>query len=128
MEQYRGWQIIKMISEGILKNGDQIKTGSGDIATLVEGNLVVGPTETMIPTGCMTKDSIVFEIMEQPVTFDEVVKSDKLCRVEHELIKDNPYFGKHKYRKLNEVMAILSAWFGDENLKTIIRKGKWYLE
>lgn len=61
-----------------------------------------------------------------PVSFIDVVNSNKKCRVEHELVENDIY--EKEYHELKEVIGVMTAWYSTEELKRVIREGKWYLE
>lgn len=84
-----------------------------------------------------------FEFIQQPVTFKEVLNSDKKCRVEHELIKrlfrvcesteeviTKNVFGliDGKWLYLHDLLIALSWKLDNKELKNVIKEGKWYLE
>ncbi|MGL4358590.1 MAG: hypothetical protein ACRCSY_07835 [Cetobacterium sp.] len=104
---------------GIFKNGISIDLDSTEIMTLD------------------------FEFIQQPVTFKEVLNSDKKCRVEHELIKrlfrvcesteeviTKNVFGliDGKWLYLHDLLIALSWKLDNKELKNVIKEGKWYLE
>lgn len=86
----------------------------------------------------------MWELVQESVTFQEVLNSNKLCRVEHELIneplKENCYCGEKliseeydkfkrgKYIEFGLLFMVLSWILSDEDLKEVIKNGKWYLE
>lgn len=81
----------------------------------------------------------VFIPIQQPVSFMEVVNSEKRCRVEHRFMKEiknknvietvyNSEFEKGAYLPLNYLMCILGGNNIASDLKQIIKEGKWYLE
>ena len=131
---YKGWEIAKMVSEGILKDGDKIKSPLGSEYTIFMGGIFYGNKE--IDSSMLTSNSAFYEIVEKSVTFMEAVNSDKRCRVEHKLIDGyysihtNQPFGKYlyDYHKLYLHMHALSEVFDNEKFKEIIKNGKWYLE
>ncbi|OOM81640.1 hypothetical protein CLPUN_10290 [Clostridium puniceum] len=62
----------------------------------------------------------------KPVSFMDVVNSDKKCRIEHELV-DNEIYEK-EYHDFREVIRVMTTWYSTKELKQVIREGKWYLE
>lgn len=64
-----------------------------------------------------------WELIKQPVTFEEVLNSDKRCKVEHELLDD-----ENEYETFDNLMYFLSNSLFEKELKEIIKNGKWYLE
>lgn len=81
-------------------------------------------------TGFKTKtnvfdENVKYELKQQPVTFEEVLNSDKWCKVEHELLRDDYY---KKYDRLDILMYNITMTFKPDELKSIIKNGKWYLE
>ena len=93
-------------------------------------------------TEIMTLD---FEFIQQPVTFEEVLNSDKKCRVEHEMLKkdfsdyysminDNALIKRikdvlnDKYMSINDIFYVFGYIFTGDTLKKIFKEAKWYLE
>lgn len=85
-------------------------------------------------------DSIFIPI-QQPVSFMEVVNSDKKCRVEHPIINSRVLNGstmnlcleakemkEGKCLKLNWILYIIGYSVDSEMLRTVIKEGKWYIE
>ena len=66
------------------------------------------------------------------VTFDEVLKSSKRCRVEHELVNKitgyNEYSFFNSYTTFDNYIFNLAQELNSEELKKVITEGKWYLE
>lgn len=85
-----------------------------------------------------------FEFIQQPVTFEEVLNSDKKCRVEHEYLKQNWFkliitdnimaktyledVCNYKYMYLKNILYALSYKLDSENFNKVIKEAKWYLE
>lgn len=67
----------------------------------------------------------VYELKQQPVTFEEVLNSDKKCMVEHEKLTHETF---KEYVDFDVLMNRLSRTFFEVQLKEIIKNGKWYLE
>lgn len=78
-----------------------------------------------------------------PVTFDEILNSNKKCKVEHEMLKNIKILrdseikwiedaieivkqGKCTY--LSSLMAVLGIFMSSQQMKEIIKNGKWYLQ
>ncbi|UVX34182.1 MAG: hypothetical protein [Bacteriophage sp.] len=105
---------------GIFKNGISIDLDSTEIMTLD------------------------FEFIQQPVTFEEVLNSDKKCRIEHEELnkvieKTNELndsstneflisFKKGEYLNFNNLLELFIWILSDSKIRKIIKEGKWYLE
>lgn len=74
-----------------------------------------------------------WKLIEQPVTWYEVLKSDKKVKIEHKLINKN-IFGEEEledlrtFHELDEVMYLLCRRLSTDKFKTIIKEGKWYLK
>jgi hypothetical protein len=83
--------------------------------------------------------------VQQPVSFMDVVNSNKKCKVEYELvtamlISKDIKFDKHfiaesframqkdEYIYVDEVVLVLSKYLGAKALRKVIKEGKWYLE
>ncbi|WBK39644.1 hypothetical protein CB452P1_000060 [Clostridium phage CB452P1] len=85
-----------------------------------------------------------FEFIQQPVTFEEVLNSDKKCRIEHEELnkvieKTNELndsstneflisFKKGEYLNFNNLLELFIWILSDSKIRKIIKEGKWYLE
>lgn len=80
--------------------------------------------------------SISFVIVQKPVSFMEVVNSNKKCRVEHSFIDnysmcDNSLIKsmyKKEYMGLGLILEGLSKFYNSVCLKEIIKNGRWYIE
>ena len=91
------------------------------------------------------------EVKRTPVTFEDVLNSDKKCRVEHELINERKYYNllnekkkiefneewiqiawedyeKGDFLDFENLMLIISYLAEFDDLREIIKEGKWYLE
>lgn len=69
--------------------------------------------------------------IQQPVSFMEVVKSDKKCKVEHKLMNchfDEYSFNLKGYKFFSNVMETLGDVHTSRELRKIILEGKWYIE
>lgn len=71
-------------------------------------------------TGFETKtnvfdENVKYELKQQPVTFEEVLNSDKRCRVEHELIEES------NSDEFVSIINLLTCGFTDESIKEIIK-------
>lgn len=91
-----------------------------------------------------------YELIEEPVTFKEVLNSDKRCRIEHELIKkgfkeleelDNDtlslppwvdtalnHIKEDEYTCFMWIITGLPWILNGSDLREVIKNGKWYLE
>ena len=72
----------------------------------------------------------LFIPIQQPVSFMEVVKSGKKCKVEHELIDtDLTVYSNKKISDFNDLNWVLFTLTDNQiDIKTIIQEGKWYIE
>ena len=71
---------------------------------------------------CGTNDIQRFVKIKTPVSFNDILHSDKRCRVEHELLSIEDYF------YLRDILSYLSEHFNSELIRKIILEGKWYIE
>lgn len=75
-----------------------------------------------------------FKLKQQPVTFEEVLNSDKMCKVEHELIDKNEIYSKMDgftrdgYTLITNLFKSMSDHLYTEEFREVIKNGKWYLE
>lgn len=67
-----------------------------------------------------------FEFIQQPVTFEDVLNSDKECRIEHKLTAE--YSNLEGFMYLDILLSFISHYFEDEECKKIFKEAKWYLE
>ena len=139
MKKYKGWEIAKLISEGKLE-GKKIELFNGDI----DGNLpyMVSKAamwdiecEREIGNSLLTDKKNEYIIPQEPVSFMDCVASDGWVRVEHELTSklkpDGNYMQEFKNGECIPfawVMYYLSLELENEELRTVIEEGKWYLE
>ena len=71
--------------------------------------------------------------ISKPVSFMEAVKSEKLIKVEHELIRDKNFTSDEleelkECQNIDNVMYILSGNLNSKQLRRVILNGKWYIE
>lgn len=118
------WEILK--EENI---GKEVKCSTGKEYCIDKNcNYKIGIFKNGISidldsTEIMTLD---FEFIQQPVTFEEVLNSDKKCRVEHKLTAEYSNFKEFMF--LDILLSFISQYFGDEECKKIFKEAKWYLE
>lgn len=65
--------------------------------------------------------------IQQPVSFMEIVNSDNNFRVEHKLLEENNIKFEH-YVSFSKLFEVLSKKLVSEELKKVIKEGKWYIE
>jgi hypothetical protein len=72
----------------------------------------------------MTSDNLfaVFIPIQQPVSFMDVVGSDKRCSVEFDNCMPT------RYESFRDIILILIDSYGESGLKKAIKLGKWYIE
>ena len=68
-------------------------------------------------------DNRKFKLKQYPVTFEEVLNSDKRCRIEHEILNN-----WEDYVSFGWLMITLAKDLKENELKEVIKNGKWYLE
>lgn len=68
-----------------------------------------------------------WEKIKEPVTFEEVINSDKLCRVEHPFLIENEFDIKI-FKTFDELMFGISNITNAHEMREIIKNGKWYLQ
>ncbi len=138
------WEILKEENVGKEVIGsNKIKYrialgGKDDVLLFEEGDI---QCKLFTQIEIMTLD---FEFIQQPVTFEEVLNSDKKCRIEHEELnkvieKTNELndssaneflisFKKGEYLNFNNLLELFIWIFSNYKIKQIIKEGKWYLE
>jgi hypothetical protein len=113
------------------------------IKCLDNGTIEIKDRNTSDVFGFLKDDEFIK--VEKPVSFDDVLNSDKKCRVEHELIKEIfedtygytgdyyitqslNHFKNGEYLKLEDILLIIGRFTCNEEVKDIINNGKWFLE
>jgi hypothetical protein len=66
------------------------------------------------------------KVIQKPVTFEEVLNSDKKFRVEHYKTNVLPIF--KDFIEIDSFLFYISQYFVSEDIKKVIKEGKWYLE
>lgn len=133
IETYKGWEIIKMISEGKLKDGTNLKDDDGDLYTILNGCLVNG-IHTKFDSDYETESSFIidgeFTIMERKkYTFTEAFKSYE----EGKEIEDKwgMRYRKSKDGNVEYKVDHMKDWeryFNDYNVFSIEQiRGEWYI-
>lgn len=90
-------------------------------------------------TGFETKtnvfdENVKYELKQQPVTFEEVLNSNKMCKVEHELIDKSEIYSKMDgftcdgYALITNLFKSMSTHLSTIGFREVIKSGKWYLE
>ncbi|WP_346884350.1 hypothetical protein [Clostridium sp. UBA4395] len=142
MKKYKLWEVVKMMAE----NKDlEFTNGSSTIGLCNYGFLEMKETRYYKRTLDENIDiDSEWELVQKPVTFNEVLNSGRKCRVEHELmdaltedecctsealIKSiNKDICEGKYLLFGSLFLVLSWRFATYEVKRIIKEGKWYLE
>lgn len=139
MKKYKGWEIVKLISEGKLEGRkiELVNIGVGRNLSYIVSRTVIWDREYEIELGnsLLTDADNEYIIPQEPVTFMDCVNSDKLVRVEHELTNNlhsvlfyYKEFKNGEYIPFGHLMFYLSSDLNGEELRTVIEEGKWYLE
>ena len=139
MKKYKGWEIAKLISEGKLE-GRKIEwvsnSGSGNLPYMVSKDAIwdIG-YEREAGNSLLTDAISEYIVLQEPISFMDCVASEGWVRVEHELTSklkpDGNYVQEFKNGECIPfawVMFYLSSELENEELRTIIEEGKWYLE
>lgn len=139
MKKYKGWEIAKLISEGKLE-GRKIEwvsnSGSGNLPYMVSKDAIwdIG-YEREAGNSLLTDANSEYIIPQVPVSFMDCVANDGWARVEHELTSKLKPGGNYVQEFKNGecipfawVMYYLSSELDNEELRTVIEEGKWYLE
>lgn len=79
-------------------------------------------------------ENVKYELKRQPVTFEEVLNSDKMCKVEHnmfnleELMAEEMVISESNYFDVDEILYAITNNFCTNDTKRILKECKWYLE
>lgn len=141
MKKYKLWEVIKMMAEDRdlqFTDGD-ITLGSDDNGILI---LLKAVFEEESLDDNVDLDS-EWELVKKSVTFDEALESGKKVRCEHEFILeedlkvsvDEWILNRHlkdyregKFLYMTNMLFVLSWIVGADDIKQVIKEGKWYLE
>lgn len=116
------------------------KSGVGNVLSWIHNDTSIGGTQNII-------NAKFISIKQKPVSFMDIVDSNKKCKVEHELITDllnsditlkefdndeleYKWFMEYKnkgYLQINLLMDIVMGFLNAREYKTVIKEGKWYL-
>jgi hypothetical protein len=130
---------VKLKEPGmIFKNITLLGNGKGKRKTFVNSKI----DESL--KLCEDYINAIFIPIQKPVSFMEVVKSNKRCKVElgaSEYILDFKYeegdsyisegfrkIRKGEYMELCDLLLVISRFVGNNEFKDIIENGKWYIE
>jgi hypothetical protein len=86
-----------------------------------------------------------YKLVNKPVTFSDVLESNKRCRVEHEIVeailltanyegeciyieKGFKAIEEGKYLKLEDILLVICRFAGTGEIQKIIKNGRWFLE
>ena len=139
MKKYKGWEIAKLISEGKLEGRkiELVNIGIGKNSPYMVNRAAMWDVECEREVGnsLLTNVHDEYIIPQEPVSFMDCVANDGWVRVEHELtskLKPDGYyvqeFKNGECIPFEWVMFSLSSELENEELKTVINEGKWYLE
>ena len=134
MKEYKGWQIVKMLDEKVLKVGEELTVTYGDITKelVVVANALAGAlyleekySENPAPSSYFARNA-VFRVKSKPITFLEAMKM-----VDEGLEVTNDSVEKYKgtYKKIDGEFKYLE----DGEIKNDIEifssefKNNWYV-
>lgn len=142
MKEYKTWEVIKMITEN-----RNLQFTDGDVTLGSDDNGILMLLKTVFEEESLDDNVDLdseWELVKQPVTFEEVLNSDKKCRVEHELIdsglddeitsndnvtlEDYQTLKEGNYMELHNLISVLPWILSNEEFKQVLKEGKWYLE
>ena len=128
MKKYKGWEIAKLISEGKLEGRkiELVNIGVGRNTPYMVNRAAMWDIECEREVGNSLLTNVYDEyiIPQEPVSFMDCVNSDKLVRVEHELIPKGGFSSLYRF----DVLMFYMTNLGATKLKKVILEGKWYLE
>ena len=139
MKKYKGWEIAKLISEGKLEGRKiewfNVRVGRNSPYMVRRACMLDIECKREIGNSLLTDADNEYIIPQEPVSFMDCVNSDKLVRVEHELTNNlhsvlfyYKEFKNGEYIPFGHLMFYLSSDLNGEELRTVIKEGKWYLE
>lgn len=129
MKNFR--EVIRDIKEGEVWENENFAISidyDGDIAIDKRNGIINNAGGIWIGSGRE------FKLKQQPVTFEEVLNSDKRCRVEHnmfdleELMTEEMIISESNYFDVDEILYAITNKFYTNDTKRILKECKWYLE
>ena len=124
---YKGWEIAKMVSEGILKDGDKIKSPLGSEYTIYMGGIFSTFGQYVeLGASMFASNSAFYEIVEKiqkPVSFMEAINSGKRIKCIH-----SRFVSSNLYMTILQMFKSLSASALEDFIPDLINNGKWYIE
>lgn len=114
MKEYKGWQIVKMLDEKILKVGDRFKSRTGiyEVAETSSDTLYLKTIKSDNETGnsILSDPSMKFTKIQKPLTFFEAMaKADKGEKVTNsyvlEQIKEDEIFNGYWYKNNKGILV-----------------------
>ena len=139
MKEYKGWQIVKMLDEKILKVGEELTVTYGGITKelVVVANLLAGALflkekdiDGSVPSSYFASNA-VFRRKSKPLTFFEAIaKADKGEKVINDCLKEEngvckgyyfKYNNKLYYHKIDDDMEAIFNIHGSEMASS------WYI-
>ena len=66
--------------------------------------------------------------MKKPVTFIDVLRSNKKVMIKHQDIDGELSYMSETYNEIDDVIYNISNYFTAEGVREILLYGKWYIE
>jgi hypothetical protein len=125
MKEYKGWEIVKLISEKKIKEGTKIikhyDNNFPDDKVFIIGENTVNYEDGRTDVNCSyLSNRGYFTIEETPVSFMEAIASDKRIKVIH-----NNFVSTNRFMTIPEMLNCMSRYGRPIEL---IEGGQWYIE
>lgn len=110
MKEYKGWQIVKMLDEKILKEGEELTVTYGGFTKelVVVANSLAGAlyleekdSENPAPSSYFASNAVFREKLKPLTFFEAMVKADEGKKVTNDYLKDKDGDYKSYYFKYN---------------------------
>jgi len=140
MKKYKLWEVIKMMAEDKSKVFRCLEL-ENELMWKDDYLLFENGNELILNNYAMDYE---WKLVKRAVTFEEVLNSNKKCRVEHELIdsglddeitsndnvtlEDYQTLKEGNYMELHNLISVLPWILSNEEFKQVLKEGKWYLE
>lgn len=126
--EYDIYEIISDFKEGVIFNCKEPSCYKADKFKIQNRKLMILDhlgkwNEFKSIPGSTLSMRFTMQPIQKPVAFDQVLGSDKRCKVELELA--NIEIG---YGYFTDVITLIGKEYGDVVAKKIFKEGKWYLE
>lgn len=143
MVEYEIWEVLKALKkDNTLQFSNNLMTIGLNELKILEVKSSIFDEKTLDKHLSLAPTAVKWTLVKQPVSFEQALKSDKHCKLEHEYIK-NKYIGANdsdliddlvsdlkngRYLSMKDILIALGWITSESEFKKILEEGKFYLE